>query len=147
MHRYVLLGLSLNLFLAAAVHAQEPPTLEIVWPPADAEIGLGKDVDGSVGIVVKSNFRLLASGQCGEDLRCGHVHLKIDPSGHSCNIPGQPYNSMNSDFGGDLIKARFRHCPTPAGIHVIGVVLADDSHKPVLINGKPVVALIKVRTK
>lgn len=49
--------------------------------------------------------------------RCGHVHLKIDPDGNTCNIPGKPYNSMNSDFGGELIKARFGHCSDDGGKH------------------------------
>jgi len=53
--------------------------------------------------------------------------MKIDPAGDTCNIPGRPYNSMNSDFGGDLIQARFGHCPMSVGKHVIGVLLADGS--------------------
>ncbi|RUV89012.1 hypothetical protein EOA88_13580, partial [Mesorhizobium sp. M5C.F.Ca.IN.020.14.1.1] len=78
---------------------------------------------------------------------CGHVHMKIDPAADTCNIAGKPYNSMNSDFGGDLIKARFGHCPDAAGKHVIGVLLADDHHKPILVDGKPVTALVTVTTK
>jgi hypothetical protein len=73
--------------------------------------------------------------------------MKIDPKGDSCNIPGRPYNSMNSDFGGDLIKARFGHCPQALGAHVIGILLADDDHKPILVDGKPVTALVRVTTK
>jgi hypothetical protein len=46
---------------------------------------------------------LVPAGECGDNLQCGHVHMKIDPAGDTCNIPGKPYNSMNSDFGGDLI--------------------------------------------
>ena len=73
--------------------------------------------------------------------------MKIDPEGDTCNIPGKTYNSMNSDFGGDLIKARFGHCPSPNGTHVIGILLADQDHKPILIDGKPVTALVTVTTK
>ena len=58
--------------------------------------------------------------------------MKIDPEGDTCNSPGKPYNSMNSDFGGDLIKARFGACPDAAGRHVIGILLADDQHRPIL---------------
>jgi len=29
---------------------------------------------------------------------------------------------------------------------VIGVLLADDQHRPVLVNGKPVTALVNVTT-
>ncbi|MGH6861597.1 MAG: hypothetical protein ACRECY_15190, partial [Phyllobacterium sp.] len=100
----------------------------------------------AVGVVVRSNFKLLAAGQCGADRRCGHVHMKIDPGGDSCNSPGRPYNSMNGDFGGDLIKARFGHC-RPAGGHVMGILLADDHHKPILAGGKPVTPLVAVTTR
>lgn len=57
-----------------------------------------------------------------------------DPEGASCNLPTRSYNSMNSDFGGDLIKARFGPYPPPTGSHVLGVLLADDHHNPVLEN-------------
>lgn len=135
-------------FWAGATMAQEPaPTLQIAWPPEGAVIPLGADAERSVGVVVQSNFKLLPAGQCGTDKRCGHVHMKIDPEGDSCNLPGRPYNSMNSDFGGDLIKARFGPCPSAAGTHVIGVLLADDHHRPVLEDGKPVTALVKVTTR
>lgn len=137
------------LFLTAAVSAvaQDKPTLEIVWPKVNSVIALGDDPEKSIGVVVSSNFKLLAAGQCGDDKRCGHVHMKIDPEGDSCNIPGKPYNSMNSDFGGDLIKARLGHCPSPTGTHVIGILLADDHHRPILVNGKPVTALVSIRTQ
>lgn len=133
---------------ACTALAQEPtPTLQIVWPPEGAAVQLGTDPERAVGVVVQSNFKLLPAGQCGSDTRCGHIHMKIDPEGDSCNLPGRPYNSMNSDFGGDLIKARFGPCPSPVGSHVIGVLLADDHHKPILVNGKPVTALVKVSTR
>ena len=45
------------------------------------------------------------------------------------------------------LKARFGHCTSPAAHHVIGVLLADDNHKPVLVDGKPVTALVPVITK
>jgi predicted membrane protein DUF2306 len=126
--------------------AQDKPTLQVVWPTAHSVIAIGDDLEKSIGVVVSSNFKLLAAGQCGEDKRCGHVHMRIDPDGNTCNIPGRPYNSMNSDFGGDLIKARFGHCPSPIGIHVIGILLADDRHQPIVVDGKPVTAFVTVTT-
>ena len=131
----------------ATAAAQDRPTLEIVWPQAGAVIELGSDTERAVGVVVKSNFELFPASQCEENLRCGHIHMKIDPDGDSCNIPGRPYNSMNSDFGGDLIKAHFGHCPDALGTHVIGILLADDNHQPVLVDGKPITALVTVTTK
>ncbi|MNW19741.1 hypothetical protein D3C71_2198630 [compost metagenome] len=53
---------------------------------------------------------------------------------------------MNSDFGGPLIKAHFGACGVATGEHVIGVLLADDRHQPVLVDGKPVTATVRVRT-
>lgn len=127
--------------------AQERPTLEILWPTAGSVIELGSDPEKTIGVVVRSNVALSPSLQCAMDRPCGHVHMKIDPEGDSCNIPGRGYNSMNSDFGGDLIKARFGHCPNAAGTHVIGILLADASHKPILVDGKPVTASVTVTTK
>ena len=127
--------------------AQDAASLAVIWPPAGAEIPLGDDPEGQIGVVVASNFALKPAGSCGDDPRCGHVHMRIDPDGDSCNIPGKTYNSMNSDFGGTLIVARFGHCPEPKGAHVIGVLLADDHHQPVLVDGKPVTALIQVTTR
>lgn len=127
--------------------AQDRPTLEIVWPNKGSVIELAGDAEKAVGVVVRSNFTLLPAGQCAENRQCGHVHMKIDPDGDTCNIPGKPNNSMNSDFGGDLIKARFGHCTNAAGTHVIGILLADDHHRPVLVDGKPVTALVTVTTK
>ena len=131
----------------SGVHAQDRPTLEIVWPQAGAVIELGNDPERTIGVVVKSNFELFPAMKCAEKHQCGHVHMKIDPKGDSCNIPGRPYNSMNSDFGGELIKARFGHCPEALGTHVIGILLADDNHKPIIVDGKPVTALVTVTTK
>jgi len=130
--------------LSTCAAAQEAPTLEIVWPPEGAVITLGHDAEAAVGVVVRSNYVLRAAGQCGDTPRCGHIHMKIDPAGETCNIPGRPYNSMNSDIGGDLIKARFGHCPTVVGPHEIGILLADDHHKPVLVGGRPVLRVVKV---
>jgi len=127
--------------------SQDRPTLEIVSPAAGSVIELGNDSEKAAGVVVGSNFTLLPAGACGDNRQCGHVHMKIDPSGETCNIPGKPYNSMNSDFGGDLIKARFGHCPEAVGTHVIGVLLADDHHQPILVDGKPVTALVTVTTE
>lgn len=125
----------------------DTPTLRILWPKDQSEVTLGDDPERAIGLVVQSNFILRAAGQCGGEPRCGHIHLKIDPTGDTCNIPGRPYNSMNSDIGGDLIKARLGHCPSPTGKHVIGVLLADDHHQPVLVDGKPVVALVTVNAR
>lgn len=127
--------------------ADEPARLEIVWPAEGMVVPLGTDPERAIGVVVRSNFALRPAGQCGGEPRCGHVHMKLDPDGDSCNIPGRPYNSMNSDFGGDLITARFGHCPTATGQHVIGILLADEHHRPVLVNGRPVTALVRVTTR
>jgi hypothetical protein len=127
--------------------AQDRPLLEIVWPKAGSVVELGNGAEKAIGVIVSSTFTLLPAGQCGGNRQCGHVHMKIDPEGDACNIPGKPYNSMNSDFGGDLIKARFGHCPHAADKHVIGVLLADDHHQPILVDGKPVTALVTVTTK
>jgi uncharacterized Zn-binding protein involved in type VI secretion len=141
------IGLTLAVVPFGSAQAQQQPKLEIIWPKAGSIVELGGDSEKAVGVVVRSNFALLPAGRCGDNHQCGHVHLKIDPAGASCNIPGKPYNSMNSDLGGDLIKARFGHCPAAAGKHVIGVLLADNHHQPVLVDGKPVTALVTVTTK
>ncbi|WP_018632306.1 hypothetical protein [Neomegalonema perideroedes] len=139
--------LLLALTAAAPAQAEEPPILEVVWPPAGSTVEIGSDPLGVVGVVVRSNFRLMPAGSCGEDARCGHVHMRIDPDGDSCNLPGRSYNSMNSDFGGDLIKANLGACAEPKGPHVIGVLLADDHHQPVLLEGRPVTALVPIVVK
>ena len=88
-------GLTLFLLTTAiSAVAQDKPNLEIVWPKANSVIALGDDPEKSIGVVVRSNFKLLAAGQCGDDKRCGHVHMNIDPDGDTCNIPGRPYNSI-----------------------------------------------------
>jgi hypothetical protein len=141
-------GLALLLLtMAMPAVTQDKPILEMVWPMANSVIALGDDPEKAIGVVVRSNFKLVAAGQCGDDKRCGHVHMKIDPNADTCNIPGRPYNSMNSDFGGELIKARFGHCPSPIGTHIIGILLADDNHRPILVDGKPVTAFVPVTTK
>ncbi|MGO4852710.1 hypothetical protein [Phaeovulum sp. W22_SRMD_FR3] len=134
-------------FCGSAALAEDVPTLRIVWPQEGMAVPLGADAEGVIGVVVDSTFRLAPAGSCGDDPQCGHVHLKIDPEGDDCNIPGRAYNSMNSDFGGPLIIARFGHCSGRAGDHVIGVLLADDHHQPVLVDGRPVTALVKVTTE
>ncbi|SMO62568.1 hypothetical protein [Paracoccus laeviglucosivorans] len=144
-----MLRLSLTLTLLVLTNpaiAQDAPRLSIKWPPAGATVPLGADPERAVGIVVDTNIALKPAGTCQGDPACGHIHMKIDPDGDSCNIPGRPYNSMNSDTGGDLVKARFGHCPAPAGRHVIGILLADDHHRPILVDGKPVTALVEVQT-
>ncbi len=146
MHRSIL-ALAFTAMSLTAAYADEAPKLEIVWPPAGAVIELGGDAGQTIGVVVKSNFALVQAGLCGDNHECGHIHMKIDPEGDTCNIPGKSYNSMNSDFGGDLIKARFGNCPSPNGTHVIGILLADQDHKPILIEGKPVTAFVTVTTK
>lgn len=138
--------LAAALLAGTAAAAEDAPTLRIVWPPEGAVLPLSGDPDAPIGVVAESNFRLAPAGSCGDDPRCGHLHMKIDPDGDSCNIPGRPYNSMNSDYGGTLIVARFGHCPSPAGDHVIGILLADDHHQPILVNERPVTALVRVTT-
>ena len=141
------IAILLGVLFAVNAFAQEEATLSIDWPPEGAQITLGEDTDRAIGVVVRSNFALKPAGQCGDDPRCGHIHMKIDPDGDTCNLPGRPYNSMNSDFGGNLIKANFGACKQPTGAHVIGVLLANDRHQPVLVHGKPVTALVKVTTR
>lgn len=137
--------------IPSLVHAQEPDRsparLSIVWPSSGSAVTIGNDRAGTVGTVVSSNFELKPAGQCGGNPRCGHIHMKIDPDGDGCNQPGHPYNSMNSDWGGDLVKANFGYCATPTGRHVIGVLLADDHHRPILVDGKPVTALVPVEVR
>lgn len=129
------------LLLPVAAAAEERPTLAIVSPLQGMTIAVGDDTERSIQVRVQvTGFTLRAAGQCGGDSRCGHLHLKIDPEGDSCNIPNRSYNSMNSDTGGDTIQARFGHCPSPNGPHVIGILLAHDDHTPVIIDGRPVVA-------
>ena len=141
------LALVSTVLFATTTRAQEAPTLDIVWPPEGITVQAGADALGTIGVVVKSNFSLKPAGQCGDDARCGHIHMKIDPDGETCNLPGKPYNSMNSDFGGDLIKAHLGACPTSKGEHVIGVLLANDRHQPVLVDGKPVTALRRITVR
>lgn len=149
--RLACVGLALSCSMGWAQTAGGPPALEaaprleIVFPPPSATVTAGRDSDRSVGVVVDSNFRLLPAGQCGGDRRCGHLHLKVDPQGDSCNLPGRAYNSMNSDVGGSLIRAHLGACPEWQGEHVIGVLLADDHHRPVLVDGKPVTATVKLQ--
>ena len=130
MHRIIATtGFAFCLLSLGPVRAQDQPTLEIAWPKGGSVIELGNDPERSIGVVVGSNFTLLHAGECGDNRRCGHVHMKIDPD------------------GGDLIKARFGHCPEAVGKHVIGILLADDHHRPVLVDGKPVTAVVTVTTK
>jgi hypothetical protein len=126
----------------------EPPALTIVSPAPNAKIIFGSDQEKAIDVMVKAaNFTIRPAGQCDGTPQCGHLHLKIDPSGDACNIPGRPYNSMNSDTGGEVIKARFGHCQSPSGTHVIGILLANDNHTPVIIDGKPVTASVTVMAK
>ena len=141
---FIAVSLAAPLFSA---WAEEAPSLKITWPPSGAHIPLGKDAGQAIGVVVQSNFKLMPAGQCAGDPKCGHIHMKIDPEGDTCNLPGRPYNSMNSDFGGPLIKANFGACQSPSGEHVIGVLLANDHHQPVLVGGKPVTAEVRVKTQ
>lgn len=141
-----ILVLTISALSLTAAAASDKPSLEIVWPPAGTSIELGTDAEMAIGVVVKSNFALVPAGQCGDNDQCGHVHMKIDPDGDTCNIPDRPYNSMNSDFGGNLIEARFGHCSNPAGTHVIGILLADQEHNPIIVDGKPVTVEVTVTT-
>jgi hypothetical protein len=146
MFRIVALAGLVALLSVTPAHAADRPTLEISWPAVGSVVQLGDDPEKAIGVVVRSNFALRPAGSCGDNRQCGHVHMKIDPKGDSCNIEGKPYNSMNSDFGGELIKARFGHCPDPRGAHVIGILLADDHHQPIKVEGKPVTATVAVTT-
>lgn len=137
--------LILLLGLSAAAPATEPPRLRILSPAEDAEVVLGPGPEGSVAVRVEaSGFLLRAVGACGGARNCGHLHLKVDFEGDSCNAPGRPYNSRNSDTGGDTILAHLGHCPVPTGRHRIGILLANDDHSTVLVEGRPVIATVTV---
>jgi len=138
------LAVLLTTFAAGDAGAQAP-ALSITSPTPGAAVMLGDDPEKTVDVVVAvSGFRLRAAGQCEGEAHCGHLHLRIDPQGASCNIPGRAYNSMNSDFGGEVVKAHFSYCPSAAGPHVIGVLLANDDHTPVIVDGRPVTAAVSV---
>ena len=85
MFRPVLLTVIITLSGAPA-QADEPARLSILWPPNGAVLPLSDAPDQPIGVVVNSNFVLKPAESCGGDLRCGHVHLRIDPEGTSCNI-------------------------------------------------------------
>jgi hypothetical protein len=148
---------SLVVFLAAwaPVSAGPPdgansgiPSLFIASPSPNRSVKLGDDTEKSVKVVVvASNFVIRPAGQCGANQNCGHLHLKIDPTGDTCNIPGRNYNSMNSDTGTDVVMAHFAHCPNPSGLHTIGILLAHDNHTPVIVEGKPVTAAVSINTE
>jgi hypothetical protein len=126
----------------------ETPVLTIISPAPNAEIILGGDQEKAVDVTVNvADFTLRPAGKCEGNPKCGHLHLKIDPAGDTCNIPGRPYNSMNSDVGGEVIKAHFGYCQSATGPHVIGILLANDKHAPVIIDGKPVTASVAVTAK
>jgi hypothetical protein len=97
-------ALAFSILWLTSAHSHEPPTLEIVSPIAGSSIELGADLEKAIGVVLKSNYALLPAGKCGTNPQCGHVHMKIDPSGETCNIPGMPYNSMNSDVAATSSK-------------------------------------------
>lgn len=142
-----LLAVILPSISGAAAMAEDAPSLRIVWPQEGMVVPIGDDAEGVIGVVVESNFRLAPAGSCGGDPQCGHIHMKIDPEGADCDIPGRNYNSMNSDFGGNLVVARFGHCSDRTGEHVIGVLLANDHHQPILVDGQPVTALVQINTQ
>ena len=75
---------ALALFTSAAL-AEDAPSLRIVWPVDGMTVPLGSDIEGVIGVVVESNFRLAPAGSCGDDPRCGHVHMRIDPQSDDCN--------------------------------------------------------------
>jgi hypothetical protein len=136
------------LCMAGCASVPAPPTPAIVSPAAGSVVTLGGDREKAVGVTVSvTDFTLRAAGQCGGNPRCGHLHLKIDPEMDHCNIPGRAYNSMNSDTGGNVVQARFGYCTTPTGSHVIGILLANDNHSPVLVGGKPVTATVTVTAR
>lgn len=141
------LALILPSICSGAAMAEDAPSLRIVWPQQGMTVPVGNDAEGVIGVVVESNFRLAPAGSCGDDPRCGHIHMKIDPEGTDCDIPGRNYNSMNSDFGGNLVVARFGHCSNRSGEHVIGALLANDHHQPILVDGQPVTALVQINTR
>ncbi len=78
-------GLAMMVADAAAV---PPATIEIAAPGDGAAVTLGGDAQRSVELEVRvGNFTLKPQGQCAGAADCGHVRLKIDPAGDSCNAP------------------------------------------------------------
>ncbi|MBR0643153.1 hypothetical protein [Plastoroseomonas hellenica] len=141
----ILAVLAALLSISAAAPATEPPRLSILSPAEGAEVVLAPGPEGSVAVRVSvPGFLLRAAGACGGAPNCGHLHLKADFEGDSCNAPGRPYNSRNSDTGGDTILAHLGHCPVPTGRHSIGILLANDDHSTVLVDGRPVIATVTV---
>lgn len=134
-----------GLWLATARAGDAPPTIAIAAPSDGAVVILGNDPQRSVELELKvANFALKPQGQCGGAADCGHIHLKIDPAGDTCNAPKSPGNSTNAPTGTNRIRANFAFCPNPLGRHIVGVGLAHDDHSPVLVDGKPVTAFIVV---
>jgi hypothetical protein len=132
----------------AAAAAGGAPTIAIAIPGDGATVSLGTDPEKSVEIALTvANFTIKPQGQCGGVADCGHIHLKIDPVDDSCNAPGSMGNSTNAATGTTRIKANFGYCPTPQGRHVVGVLLAHDDHSPVLVEGKPVTAVVAVTAR
>ncbi|MGO8917643.1 MAG: hypothetical protein ACLQJR_17195 [Stellaceae bacterium] len=124
------------------------PTLAIVSPYAGATLALGDDAGRSVAVeIAVGNFTIRPAGRCAGLPQCGHVHLAIDYPGTTCNAPGSGGNSTNAGAGGTVVQAHFGYCPSPAGRHVIAVALARDDHSLVLVDGKPVTAVVAVTTR
>ena len=133
---------------ADSVAAAEIPAISIVSPAASATVALGDDVGKTIVVkIAVTNFTIRPVGHCGDTPNCGHVHLKIDHPSDVCNAPKSAGNSTNADTGGNTIEAHFGFCPTPGGQHTIVVALAKDDHSFVLVDGKPVSALVTVTAK
>jgi hypothetical protein len=133
---------------AQSVAAAEVPAISIVSPAAGATVALGDDAGKTVVVkIAVTNFTIRPVGQCAGAPNCGHVHLKIDHPSDACNAPNSGGNSTNAAAGGNTIEAHFGFCPTPSGQHVIAVALAKDDHSFVLVDGKPVSAVVAVSAK
>src|SRR5690242_3991571 len=96
------------LLSAGTAAAGDAPSIAIATPGDGATVSLGADPQKSVELAVTvANFTIKPQGQCGGATDCGHIHLKIDPAGDSCNAPGSQGNSTNAATGTNRIKANF----------------------------------------
>ena len=123
-------------------------TVTIVTPTANSTVT--RDGQGNLPVTFAlTNFTLRDPGQCGSLANCGHIHLRIDGTGSTCNSPfteGGGYNNQISS--GTTAQARFNFCTapaTPTGTHTITLQLHDDMHNPVVdSSGQQIQAQVAV---
>ncbi len=145
----LLMGVACSMPLSAAfANADGIPEIRIIGLENNAVVTLADNPQRTLDIAfVTDSFIVRPYGTCEGVLHCGHVHVQIDPEDTSCNYPGKPGNNTNAATGGDKITAIFALCPAPTGPHTLLLSLANDDHSPVLVNGKPVTAKVRVIAK